>query len=144
MTRSIFVLGKAIYRLISVDYLMKDRATVVFSPIAPSFEAALYLLLLLCQLKSPLWELGKCTFFFLICLFGVFGFLRKQLFSIFENCVFTNRFSFWISTALGTIYSSIVLIWGKFFPWDSILSLFWFFFELLLITAVLIVILALT
>ena len=64
MTRSIFVLGKAIYRLISVDYLMKDRATVVFSPIAPSFEAALYLLLLLCQLKSPLWELGKCTFFF--------------------------------------------------------------------------------
>ena len=59
-------------------------------------------------------------------------------------CVFTNRFSFWTSTALGTIYSSIVLIWGKFFPWDSILSLFWFFFELLLITAVLIVILALT
>ena len=51
MTRSIFVLGKAIYRLISVDYLMKDTATVVFSPIAPSFEAALYLLLFLCQLN---------------------------------------------------------------------------------------------
>ena len=65
MTRSIFVLGKAIYRLISVDYLMKDTATVVFSPIAPSFEAALYLLLLLCQLNQvSILRAGKMYLFY--------------------------------------------------------------------------------
>ena len=37
----------------------------------------LYLLLLLCQLKCPLWELGKCTFFYFskICVYQSLFFL---------------------------------------------------------------------